>query len=268
MSRCLMALIPLLIFMSFAFTPAFAFEDEDDTRLEDDKINSKQTFDTVQQKKEMLMLHDSLIEEENPETGVLDYQYYTGQDLHRLALLIHGNHDIRDLTTLLSFEVQYGQRISNRLWAEFLFAKTYGRWSEMGENPSYTTSNPDAEGGALSFREGNVKQSVTQGGGGLSYRFHFPGHDIDNESVFQTISAFATWNVVLDEYKSLNYRGPGFRADYGLHKRWATRWYAGLRGAYNRAFVKRHDNFDGEIGAHRRYNLSWLTFALEGGIYF
>lgn len=261
----------LIVILRLTFTilsPAFAFEDDDDTRLEKNKINPKQTFDTVQQKKEMLMLHDSLIEEENPETGVLDYQYYTGQDLHRFAILIHGNHDIRDLTNLLSFEVQFGQRVSGRLWAEFLFAKTYGRWSEMGENPSYSSSNADAEGNELSFRGGNVKQSVTQGGGGLSYRFHFPGHEIDNESLFQTISAYATWNVVLDEYKSLNYRGPGFRADYGFHKRWGTRWYAGLKGAYNRAFVKRHQNFAGEIGAHRRYNLSWLTFALEGGIYF
>ena len=247
---------------------AQCFEDEDDTRLEENKVDPRSTFKTVQEKKEMLMLHESLIEETNAETGVLDYQYYTGQDLRRFAVLLFANHDLRDPTAILSYEVEYGQRISNRLWAEFFLAKTTGRWANMGENPSYRTGNVDAEGHILSYRSGEVAQSVTNGGGGFSYRFHFPGHEVDNEAIFQTVAAYGTWNVVNDELKALDYKGFGFRADYGLHKRFATRWCAGIKLAYNRAFVKRHENFSDEPSTDRRYNLSWLTLGLEGSIFF
>jgi hypothetical protein len=259
------------IFTIFFFSillslPGLSAENDDDTRLTKNKVNPSQTFDEVLDKKDTLLRNEALIEEKDPKTGVYDYQYYTGQDMHKVSLLFHLSHDISSISEIMGFEAQFEQRVSNRLWMGLLLSRIFGRWDSMGENPVGTSTNVDAE--VNNPRDPVSKQTVTSFGGGLSYRFRMPDQIITTEGLFQTVSAYVTWNTALDEMRQKDYRGPGFRADYGLHKRFAHRWYLGVRGSYQKSFVKRGSIGTNETGSERRYNLSWITIAADAGIYF
>jgi hypothetical protein len=203
--------------------------------------------------------------EQDDESGVLKDPYDTLGDNSRVSFLYHLNSDLKNAMALTALEFNYAF-YKNGKWIEFFLERISSNFSEVSENHTNSASNTSAE---VNFqRVPEDGQTIIGFGGGLGYRSTWIQELIKSENLFTTTSFALGIFQLNDSLRSLDYRGPGMKADFGLHKRSGRNTHYGLRMSYQLAQVKREAIFDGESSSERSLLLSWLSFGFDLSFYY
>lgn len=197
--------------------------------------------------------------ERSEETGVLSQEYGILSDTSRLSALYHLNTTPTAAADLTSIELNYARKLK-RAWLEFSYVQTSTTFAEVAENNTIATSVTSDE-----LLEG--ASTVTSLGIGLGYRTSLIQNFINSDRYFETISAMATYNSFSDSLIENSFKGFGLKTDFGIHKRISHSFHLGLKMSYNFATVQR-ESLEGEVSSDTSLNLNWMSFALDGSIYF
>lgn len=175
-------------------------------------------------------------------------QYYTSSDEYRLDLGFRFNprlslSTVSEFSDLLGLEVHYAVR-KLHYWWEFHFAYTNAKVGKI-------TSNS----GSLA----DETESIMEGGIGLSQRFRLFQNFFHNDRIFETASASLTYATT--SVSGVSYKGPGYRADFGVHYRYKAQGHYGLKFGHHVLAGKNTEmNFEKTI--------SYFTLGLDFAIYF
>lgn len=192
-------------------------------------------------------------------TGVLKERYDTNNDVGKYSFLYHFNSDLLDFATVSSFEFIFGIK-KDFGWIDFSVTKSSARFEEVTEN------NPAVGAATQELLEDSL--GLLTVGVGLSHRTHYIRHLFHNDTLYETVGAFLTYNQVDDSLRSLTFKGGGFKADFGVHKRTSESFHIGGKMSYNLMHVKKAQEFEGESSSSRSLLLSWVTFGLDFTFYY
>lgn len=213
--------------------------------------------DVLNRRKEKFQRDELMVYDIDKDIGFADRRRWTGDDRNRLAAAFHLNGQYEFLRELQSIEVSWLRRTNNwhKLWWGAMLKQTNGEYGAMADN------NPN-EG---ITRERSEKQSLTTFGAGVGYRLRLLTDFIETDKTMETVNVFATYNT-LGSDRSEEYKGYGFTADYGLHRRTRSSFFWGGKFTYNLAWVERSQSNTPQTG--RSLSLGYYTFAFEAGFYF
>lgn len=219
-------------------------------------------------KPEKYLRDESMVYNFNSNLGLRDHRKYTGQDKNKLALAGHISSNYEHFDNLMGLEINYLRRSSSydKIWWGAQFFSHNAKFDAITQNHSPGKStNPGSE--SAHQRPNGVDNTVMGAGLGLSYRFKLLLDFFDTEDVFETVDIFANYLQLNEKHIDSSYRGYGFTANYGIHKRSGTSFFYGGKLSYNLAAVTREALAD-EKKEDRSLTLGWLSIALELGVFF
>ena len=193
------------------------------------------------------------------ETGIQRERYNVNNDQGKYSFLYHFNSDLLEFATVSSFEFIFGVK-KDFGWLDFTISKSSARFEEV------TLNNPAVGAATQDLLEDSL--GILTLGMGLSYRTHYIRHLFHNDSLYETVGAFITYNQVDDSLRSLTFKGGGIKADFGVHKRASESFHIGGKMSYNLIHVKKAQEFEGESSSSRSLLLSWVTFGLDFTFYY
>ncbi len=206
---------------------------------------------------------DLRIQQLDSEMGIRLGTFSTAEDRSKIGLAYTLNADLKDLTELSSFEASYSYRLQ-KTWLEFFVARTTAQFDQITENnPSLGALTP-----AANTDEEEPSTSLLNFGAGLMYRTTYIQNLIGGEGFFETIAAHLTYNQFDDSFREDNFSGLGFKADFGIHRRFSKNFHFGGRMTYQMASVKIPAAFEGETSSARSLLLRWMGFGVDIGFYF
>lgn len=193
-------------------------------------------------------------------TGLLLGGYNLNNDSSRIGLAYQFSSDIKDLTDLSTFEVEYSHRFE-LAWVDFIAARTSGNFKELAQYKAVAVgSNPTAVNEETS--------DVLFLGTGLSTRTRYFADTFNLSGWFETIGAQVGYAQLSESASGTDFSGPALRASVSFYKRMSRSFHFGVKMSYNLASTKREANFDGESALSRHMTLQWTSFGLELGYYF
>ena len=198
--------------------------------------------------------------EVDEETGIQKKNLLTQNDIHRYSLQLQINADLQQAADILGFEFNYGKKMAVGGWFELLISKMAMNFEQIAE--THSGIGPDSQ--ALD----QTSEDLLTLGIGLSYRSALIQYFVDSEIFFDTTSVFATYNQFEENFYSKSYSGPGFRAEYGIHRRDDSKIHYGIKLSYNLASVKRPLENSGETSDDRSLLLNWLGLAFDISLYY
>lgn len=198
--------------------------------------------------------------ERNENTGQLLKNFHTGKDNHRYGIQVLTTPDLLDASKMMGFEFTYGNKMDIGGWVEFLISKISADFSQVAKTHS-GLSSPSSE-------LDQTSEDILQLGLGLGYRSTLIQSFIDNKYFFETTTVYATYNSFDENFTGQSYKGPGFRVEYGLHRRLSIGQHIGLKLSYNLSSVKRPALSEGESGKERSLVLRWVGVSVDFALYF
>ena len=102
----------------------------------------------------------------------------------------------------------------------------------------------------------------------MGHRFRWLQGLFSARDMFEHVAAYLTYHSLTDGLRDLSYSGPGFRADFGLHKRFSPRFHFGINLSYNLGVIDREKITETERREDRNFVISWLSFGADLGFYF
>jgi hypothetical protein len=203
------------------------------------------------------------IEQIDSELGVPLGSFTTADDKTRLGFAYYFNSDLKDLSTISTFEGVFARRL-RKVWIEGSVSKTVGRYKEITrDNPKL----PDFQRPLRSDEELENTDLLTIGLG-LMYRTTYIQNLINSESFFETVGASLTYNNFKDNIRPETFSGLGFKADFGIHRRVSQTLHFGGRLTYHLASVKMPQEFDDQTSSERSLLVRWVGFGVDVGFYF
>lgn len=193
-------------------------------------------------------------------TGLLLGGYNLNQDKSRIGLAYQFNSDLKDLTDLSTFEVEYSHRFE-LAWVDFIAARTSGTFKELAEYKA----------AAISASEASVKEETSDVlflGAGVSTRTRYIADTFNFNGWFETIGAQVGYAQLSESVSGTDFSGPALRASVSFYKRMSRSFHFGTKMSYNLASTKRDQNFEGEGPMSRHLTLQWTSFGFELGYYF
>jgi len=176
------------------------------------------------------------------------------------------NPNIRKLSSLASLELMLSKNL-DWFWLEGFFSATSAQFSEIMVNRSFSNfAQPEAE--ANFIRDEDTEQKLTTIGFGIGHRFRWLQGIFSARDVFEHVAAYLTYHSLKDAGRDLSYAGPGFRADFGLHKRLTSAFHLGVNLSYNLGVVDREKIFETERREDRTFVVSWLSLGADLAFYF
>ena len=255
--RVLLFLSLFITNISFAQGQKSVFKDKDKKYIDEANFKRYQG---------VLLEDEALIPGKNYTTGIIESDYYTQKDNFRMNFMALFNPNIRKLSSLTSLEVMAAKNF-NWFWLEGFFSATSAQFSEIMDNRSAPNfSNPDAEGNF--FRDENVEQKLATFGFGMGHRSRWLQEFFNARDLFEHVAAYLTYHSLTDGGRNLNYAGPGFRADFGIHKRISSLFHIGVNLSYNLGIVDRDKITEAERKEDRTFVLSWISIGADLGFYF
>lgn len=214
--------------------------------------------DVLNRRKEKFQRDEIMVYDGKEDLGFSDRRRWTGDDRNRLAAAFHVNGQYEYLAEAQALEVSWLRRTDNwhKLWWGAMLKRTNGEFRTFADN------NPN-ESKQVS---GDADLSVTTFGAGVGYRLRLLTDFMNTENTMETVNVFATYNTIDGGDAGNNYRGYGFTADYGLHRRTRTSFFWGGKFTYNLAWVERSESNTPQEA--RSLSLGFYSFALEAGFYF
>ncbi len=165
------------------------------------------------------------------------------------------NGNIRQLSGVSTFEFLFGKKISN-YWIEIFGRKSDLRYKSVTFlNGAVRTA--DSEG--LLF----TSEPLFSGGFGIAYRSTFIQNFIKSGDYFETTSAHINYNLLSEVMTTDVFTGFGFKADFGIHKRFSRYFHLGAKFSYNIAALTR-DPVEGEDSSTlRSLVLHWIGIGID-----
>ena len=199
------------------------------------------------------------IRERDDDTGLLSKEYGIFNDSSRISALYHINTSPTNATALTSIEFNYAKKLKYS-WLELSYVQTATTFAEVAQNNEMATALTSDQ-----LLEGS--STITSFAVGFGYRTSLIQNIIQSDRYFESISAMATYNSFSDELMENSFRGFGLKTDFGIHKRISSSIHLGVKFSYNLATVQREAT-EGEVSSDTSLNLNWVSFALDGSIYF
>jgi hypothetical protein len=198
--------------------------------------------------------------EVDEDTGFQKKNLRTQNDVHRYSIQLQVNADLQKAGDILGFEFNYGKKMAVGGWFEVLISKMTMNFEQVTESHSGI--------GPASQELDSTSEDLLTLGVGLSYRSALIQYFMDSNIFFDTTSVFATYNQFEENFYGKSYSGPGFRAEYGLHRRGDSKIHYGIKLSYNLASVKKPLENSGETSDDRSLLLNWLGLAFDISLYY
>jgi hypothetical protein len=224
-----------------------------------DKSQTKKPFKVQREidlKEESIKDEETIIIERNSQNGLVQAPYNTLSDTSKFAFSYHINGDLMNAASLKSIEASYSRRLTE-FWWDFFYSQTTGSFKEFGK---YNTSirNPDEELALTS-------ETLTTLGSGVSYRSRYLRHLFKATNLFENLASSITYNTFSEKYYGESFKGPGLRAQYGVHFRGDSSFFYGANASYHLMTLRKPYLIEGDTASNRSLNLSYVTFAVEIG---
>ena len=234
---------------------------------DDGLITKKSQVESLVIKKypEIYLNDQVLLEQRDDTTGIIKEDFYTAKDDNRLTLQFLISSNLLKANDLKSFELVYGRQFNN-FWLDAYFAQTQTVFESVAENRTTTSGNVSSE--ANNPRGDRTKQTILSFGLGPTYRFRMHNHITIFDQVFQTVGAYATYNVNKDDGHTETYRGPGLKTDFGIHYRSSKGIALGWKLSYNLMTASRAQSYDNEPRNERSFVYSWLSTGIDLTLYY
>lgn len=202
----------------------------------------------------------TVIRERNFETGIFKSEYKTTSDDNTFQLAYGLNADIKESGNISAFEAIYGHRF-DLAWLQILGMKMTAKFREVAEPNSSMNATEE-------FLD--ESGSLTQLGGGISFRSQWTTYVLStgSERIFETVTAYLTYNTFTEGFTSTDYTGWGVRADFGIHNRLSPMVHVGGKLSYQIIDSTRAENFEGESSSARALLLQWMSLGIDIGFYF
>jgi len=210
---------------------------------------------------DVFLSEDSILQETDTSTGMVEDSYYTGNDSTRVSISLNYSQDYEDPTKVQMVDFQYLSRLDasyRQYWWGLQFKRTTAKYSAIAEESD--SDNLAAE------RASNI-HSFTIVGFGISHRFRALASQAFTDRFFENVSVYGNYMFHSDGTNDERYTGYGYTAEYGLNYRSSQRFFYGGKISYNWAMVERSAVDDESLSA-RSLVFGWLTFGLELGYYF
>jgi hypothetical protein len=200
------------------------------------------------------------IEEIDSERGVPLGTFSTADDRSRISAAFSFNSDLKDLSTISSFEGSYAFLL-RKTWIELSGSKTVARFNEI------TRNNPSLPAAALTNIE-LENTDLLSFGAGLLYRTTYIQNVFSSPHFFETVSAAITYNQFDDSLRTETYSGVGFKAEFGIHRRFSKNFHFGGKIGYHLASVQYPEDDNELTKSQRSLLLSWMGLGFDLGFYF
>jgi hypothetical protein len=200
------------------------------------------------------------IEEIDSERGIPLGTFSTADDRSRITASFSFNSDLKDLSTISSFQGAYAFRL-RKTWIELSGSKTVARYNEL------TRENPSIPGANIANLE-LENTDLLSFGAGLLYRTTYIQNIFNGPSFFETVSAAITYNQFDDSVRSETYSGLGFKAEFGVHRRFSKNFHFGGKLSYHLASVQYPDEGNELTKSERSLLLTWMGLGFDLGFYF
>lgn len=189
------------------------------------------------------------------------------EDRGRFSFMGGVNLNPKKALKTMSGEIQYDINWGH-FWGSAFLNYTKGDFASLSENPSNISGDPTAE--SNNRRPDNSKALLSNYGLGVLYRHHFPEsvNLLKIKNIYQTTAFYLTYNSFNDHYRSVNYKGPGLKTQYGLFKRVSNYSEIGINLSYHLAEVKRSEISSTEASHDRSLRISYLTIAFGLSFYY
>ena len=183
----------------------------------------------------------------------------TEEKNNRFSLYYHLNHKPNSLADLNTLEAMYAIR-KGSFWYNFYASYTRATFTALSvENNHLTSTTTDLL---------NTTETLISFGFGGSFRDNLIQYLFSSNELYSTTAALLGWYQLSEEFLGNTYSGPGFKAEYGVHKRTSEFFHYGLKFSYNHALVKKAESFSGESSNDRSLNLSWVSIAFDISFYY
>lgn len=192
-------------------------------------------------------------------TGIFLQDYSTTSDQSRISFLYHINSDAESAFELTTMEFIYAKKFEFA-WLEVFASRTSARFSEI------TEMNTNIGTDFLDQREST--DSLFSFGAGIMYRSQFMKSLLDTDKVFESTSFSLAYHSFTEEFRAESYKGPGIKADFGIHRRASRGMHYGIKMSYNLAEVKKAAEFDTDTSSDRSLLLTWLSIGFDLSFYF
>jgi hypothetical protein len=207
-------------------------------------------------KEESIKDAETIIIERNSQNGLVQPPYNTISDTSKLAFSYHINGDLMNAASLKSMEALYSRKLTD-FWWDFFYSQTTGNFREFGKY-NINIRTPDEE-------QSLTGETLMTLGTGVSYRSRYLRHLFKSTNLFENLASSITYNTFNEKYYSEVFKGPGLRAQYGVHFRGDSSFFYGANASYHLMTLRKPIIDEGDTAAKRSLNLSYVTFAVEIG---
>ncbi len=257
-------LLMVLLIITFSTLKAQTLGDEDMSDLEalEKSVNAKTPpINKVSKAHSTPTIEQEILNLGRDEgTGLMLGGYDLNRDKSRIGLAYQFNSDLKDLTDLSTFEVEYSHRFE-LAWVDFIAARTSGNFKELAQYKA-------AAIGATAESVNEETSDVLFVGAGVSTRTRYFADTFNFSGWFETIGAQVGYAQLSENASGTDFSGPALRASVSFYKRMSRSFHFGTKMSYNLASTKRDANFEGEGPLSRHLTLQWTSVGLELGYYF
>lgn len=193
-------------------------------------------------------------------TGLMKGIDTSSNDTARWNFSLRLNGDVLNSTDILGGEIQFSKKLELGGWLESFVSKDKVVFSEVGEYHA----------GMGTYSDDLLVSSddLLSLGLGLGMRSSLIQYFIDSKIFFDTTSVFITYNSFDENYYATTYKGVGFRADYGIHRRSSSSTHYGLKVSYNLMSLRRGESTGVYTKDQDTLLLSWFGLIFDIGLYF
>lgn len=190
----------------------------------------------------------------------LEEAYNTNLDEKVFSLTYAMNSNFTKFTQIASLQTYLGYKWGRNRW--------FGPFVDVSkinfESLTETNQNILVDENEIN----NASETVVTFGAGSTFRTTYIRDFWGDDNVFETIGAFIGWTQVREEFRSEDFRGPGIKAEYGIHWRISKFFHLGTKLSYNWYSVKRGEGFEDEPQGARHLAITWLSLGADFSIYF
>jgi hypothetical protein len=237
----------LIILLSFIFLP---------------QLFAKDSMEHSDAELEEMIEDDSakLVQIRDIDSGLMVDRHRIKDDRNRISFLFHGNTNLYKIADVTALEFNYAHHFKN-YWMEFFYMRTQADFYRIVDE-----TNSGDLAGSSALDESNDELNIF--GVGVSMRGAWIQELINSESIYTHTAANFGYYTLNQNFSNRTYKGPGLKADLGLHVRNSKSMHYGVRTTYHLAHVKRPQAFTDESSSSRSLLLTWMTIGVDLSFYF
>ena len=191
----------------------------------------------------------------NDELILNDTKDYNPSLTNRFSFQADTNPNPRQLAQLTNLNFSYASKLSH-YWLDFNLQSATGYFNKMTTNNALATGQTDNQ----LYQTNSTHYSI---GVGMMMESHYARTLMPFDNVYETTSAYITYNMFKINSLTDSYQGPGIMAKASLCKRYTDYVSLGINLNYVLAVVKGPAAYSGETSSSRSLTLSYVTVGLD-----